>query len=78
MRVLIYFVNFMINPGDPRNPSQKFLCNEVFFNLAPGTMYRTADIFLQSQTMVTDKNISPLSNYETEEFPIYVSNDWRE
>ncbi|KRX05106.1 hypothetical protein PPERSA_06740 [Pseudocohnilembus persalinus] len=74
----IYFPNLLVNPDNPNEPIQHFLFDEVFFELQPNQMYKTANIMFKQLTLETDQSLFPWSDNQSEEMVIFEPGDFRE
>ncbi|KAL4476095.1 hypothetical protein ABPG74_009828 [Tetrahymena malaccensis] len=77
-RIRFYISNNMLNPEKAQNSISSYL-DSALFNVQLGSMYTTANMYINSQTLITDESIFPISNVNTVNLMQYkVSETWQQ
>ncbi|KAL4499757.1 hypothetical protein ABPG72_017297 [Tetrahymena utriculariae] len=77
-RIRFYISNNMLNPEKAQNSITSYL-DSALFNVQQGSMYTTANMYINSQTLITDESIFPISNVNTVNLMQYkVSETWQQ
>ncbi|EAR87799.3 transmembrane protein, putative (macronuclear) [Tetrahymena thermophila SB210] len=64
-RVRFFISNNILNPEKATNSITSFLDSQIF-NIQQGKMYTTANLYINSQTLITDQSIFPIQDIETQ------------
>ncbi|EAR87779.3 transmembrane protein, putative (macronuclear) [Tetrahymena thermophila SB210] len=77
-RIRFYISNNLLNPERAQNSISSYL-DSALFNVQQGSMYTTANMYINSQTLITDESIFPISNVNTVNLMQYkVSETWQQ
>ncbi|EAR87798.2 transmembrane protein, putative (macronuclear) [Tetrahymena thermophila SB210] len=77
-RIRFYLSNNFLNPERAENSITSYL-DSILFNVQQGLMYTTANVYLNSQTLITDESILPLPDTNQIDLMQYkLSETWQQ
>ncbi|KAL4476098.1 hypothetical protein ABPG74_009831 [Tetrahymena malaccensis] len=73
-RMRLIFSNNILNPEKPTESITSFIDSQIY-NLQIGSMYTTANIYINEQTLQTDESIFPIKSVHTEKLMQFKQSD---
>ncbi|KAL4475994.1 hypothetical protein ABPG72_007880 [Tetrahymena utriculariae] len=78
VRIQFLISNFIINPTQVGEFSTRYVANDVFFQIQPGYMYTTADIYLTENIISEDTSLYPWKNIQNQSLAVQQYGDYRQ
>ncbi|EAS03353.2 transmembrane protein, putative (macronuclear) [Tetrahymena thermophila SB210] len=78
VRIQFLVSNYIINPTQVGKFSTRYVANDVFFQIQPGYMYTTADIYLTENTISEDISLYPWKNIQNQTLAVQQYGDYRQ
>ncbi|KRX01659.1 hypothetical protein PPERSA_03743 [Pseudocohnilembus persalinus] len=74
----IYYPSTVLSPDNTEKPIQRFLYDQMYFELQAGKMYKSANIYFREVTIETDESIYLWNDKQNQTFAMFQPNDFRE
>ncbi|KAL4432499.1 hypothetical protein ABPG74_013353 [Tetrahymena malaccensis] len=78
IRIQFLVSNYIINPTQVGKFSTRYVANDVFFQIQPGYMYTTADIYLTENIISEDTSLYPWQNIQNQTLAVQQYGDYRQ
>ncbi|KRX01658.1 hypothetical protein PPERSA_03742 [Pseudocohnilembus persalinus] len=74
----IYYPSTIVNPDNNKQPKQRFLYDQMYFELQAGKMYKSSNIYFREVIIETDENIMIQESKVNETLALNQPQDFRE
>ncbi|EWS72162.1 transmembrane protein, putative (macronuclear) [Tetrahymena thermophila SB210] len=78
IRIQFLFSNYIINPTQVGQFTTRYVANDVFFQIQPGYMYTTADIYMTETIISEDKSLYPWKDISNQSLAAQLYGDYRQ
>ncbi|KAL4475993.1 hypothetical protein ABPG72_007879 [Tetrahymena utriculariae] len=78
IRIQFLLSNYIINPTQVGQFSTRYVANDVFFQIQPGYMYTTADIYMTETVISEDRSLYPWKDIRNQSLAAQLYGDYRQ
>ncbi|KAL4432500.1 hypothetical protein ABPG74_013354 [Tetrahymena malaccensis] len=78
IRIQFLISNYIINPTQVGQFSTRYVANDVFFQIQPGYMYTTADIYMTETIISEDRSLYPWKDINNQSLAVQQYGDYRQ